>query len=488
MIVHYGPEHIWGDLTWGQGIRCLFLISDEGGKPTLDTQIDNKYRLDDDKGSGPVYIEHVKGAVRPEDCTLSAHENSLSKYVNDYSYKMQKYVVISEDYQFPDYLPSPNLPNTRKWRTQIYVGDIFIPSIYSSNIHGKAFIKLDIQAWYESDPYQVNISLWGVGKDELGKTIQYGCHYSTYATRGEDLSAITARYNYDACINACLSVPIQRWDFIVIYTYLANHQDLNYYMGTKPGAEFVYSYPNKGEYSYWFGHAFGSGGNGSTINSTGFRNAFFKAQDELPRIQQNTIANIIDVVSTTIDIIRNPSISFSKDYRQVTDMWLSYRYAYNTTKSDILEAANIADRILNVGDVVKSFGSYTENGVTYHCEIVVDANHFIPKEQKTILDRLSSYGIRINMTNIWDMIPYSFVVDWFTDLGGFFESLDSWLYACKLPIKEVWYSASSNYTSGTQVYFRWLGSPPSMPSYSPHISNNRDVWLARAADIISLLF
>lgn len=43
---------------------------------------------------------------------------------------------------------------------------------------------------------------------------------------------------------------------------------------------------------------------------------------------------------------------------------------------------------------------------------------------------LESLGVTPNMQNIWDLVPYSFVVDWFTNLGDFFKAVDGMFNAC----------------------------------------------------------
>jgi len=44
---------------------------------------------------------------------------------------------------------------------------------------------------------------------------------------------------------------------------------------------------------------------------------------------------------------------------------------------------------------------------------------------EALYQRMDSIGIFPTMENIWDLIPYSFVIDWIIDVGGFLERVDA---------------------------------------------------------------
>lgn len=45
-----------------------------------------------------------------------------------------------------------------------------------------------------------------------------------------------------------------------------------------------------------------------------------------------------------------------------------------------------------------------------------------------LLQRLYDYDIFPSYQNLWDLVPYSFVVDWFKDVGSYLDALDSQCY------------------------------------------------------------
>lgn len=245
-------------------------------------------------------------------------------------------------------------------------------------------------------------------------------------------------------------------------------------------------YPDKGEFSFWFSRAYGGLSNSELISAQKFAEAFTQAQNKLPENKTNGIANVLDVIDTIRSIKNNPKLSIDKTVNGAKNAWLAYRYAYSTTVSDIKEIASLCERIESLPAFISSYGSVSDDKCIYNCCIKLDTAQFIPKEMKTLNERLKSAGMQVNATNVWDMIPYSFVVDWFADVSAYMEGFDAWIQASKLQIAETWYSGIVKYPDGRHVYFRWLGNPPTMPTFSPYISKNSNVWLKRIADAISL--
>ena len=68
-------------------------------------------------------------------------------------------------------------------------------------------------------------------------------------------------------------------------------------------------------------------------------------------------------------------------------------------------------------------------------------------ELSALCERLDNLGAFPRLENIWDLIPFSFVVDWFVDVGGFLERIDTNLRLLQLPIKYV----TSSYKSTTEL-------------------------------------
>lgn len=61
-----------------------------------------------------------------------------------------------------------------------------------------------------------------------------------------------------------------------------------------------------------------------------------------------------------------------------------------------------------------------------------------------LISRLESMGTLPTAQNVWDLLPYSFVVDWLVDVGGFLERVDTRLRLARLNIRYVTMSRKSN--------------------------------------------
>ena len=253
----------------------------------------------------------------------------------------------------------------------------------------------------------------------------------------------------------------------------------------------VYSL-TRGEYSFWRFSEFGCGGlyTDMAIHKGGFTKAFYNAVDKLPQAKQNTIANIAEVLSVLS--------SFREGYKGITssattlkhiaqEAWLSYRYAYKTTVSDIQEMANLCSRLVSLtSGSIKSYGQVRDRDVVYHAAIEVPLGNLLPSDFRSTCKTL---GARVSLANVWDIVPYSFVVDWFLQISNLLESIDAWLQTSELAISNVWYSFSSVYpdSPSTRAYGRWAGSVPSLPYVSYQSASERTIAM-RVADTLALFF
>lgn len=120
--------------------------------------------------------------------------------------------------------------------------------------------------------------------------------------------------------------------------------------------------------------------------------------------------------------------------KQGSSAWLSKKYTIDTTVSDIKQVYEqfpaLRDTIGGVGykkflqrpaassTDTTVFGLRVRTRVELYC---------MPKVLDTWhrgLRQIENLGLSIRFQNLWDLIPFSFVVDWFADLGTFFNELD----------------------------------------------------------------
>lgn len=182
--------------------------------------------------------------------------------------------------------------------------------------------------------------------------------------------------------------------------------------------------------------------------------AYYNAATSLPKDACNSIANVLEAAASVNDLLHGDIGKLLPSNPK--DAWLFYRYQYNTTKLDIEEYRSLTDRLNKLVNLptLRSDGSASYGNLRCHCEITVDPTYMIPGSTK---EWLSLYGFKLSAVNVWDMIPYSFVVDWFFSIGSFLEILEDENWAYELPITEAWTSFSSHGPGTQSTYFRVPG-------------------------------
>lgn len=116
-----------------------------------------------------------------------------------------------------------------------------------------------------------------------------------------------------------------------------------------------------------------------------------------------------------------------------------------------------------------------------------------------LMNSVESSGFAPTLENIWDLVPYSFVLDWFVDVGGFLERIDSRLRLARLNIRyatmsnktimsyPIIPSSSFPFTGTLEVvnYHRWTSDqcplPPLSLASEPKFTSH---WLEASALII----
>lgn len=71
---------------------------------------------------------------------------------------------------------------------------------------------------------------------------------------------------------------------------------------------------------------------------------------------------------------------------------------------------------------------------TYHYKVYYQPYDLpFAKSIKTLMD----VDLFPTLTNVWDLVPFSFVIDWFLDIGSLFERIDTRTYASTLAVLGV---------------------------------------------------
>lgn len=186
------------------------------------------------------------------------------------------------------------------------------------------------------------------------------------------------------------------------------------------------------------------------------QNAYLDALHNVPKLNDNSISNILEIVGFIKALVVDHKIDIPKS---LADAWLSYRYQYTTGKLDAKEAIDFVHRHRSLGSLdkwISCYGAYRVDfkGSTITCRCGLDIR---PKELATlqkIWRGLYTYGLQPNFYVIWDMIPYSFIVDWFLPVGKLAGLLDaeSQYSSVNYEIKNIIFSYSYDVTEEHGLY------------------------------------
>jgi hypothetical protein len=208
--------------------------------------------------------------------------------------------------------------------------------------------------------------------------------------------------------------------------------------------------------------------NGSYWRNLLIQHAYYSALQSVPKLNDNSISNIIEIVSFIKALVLEHRISIPK---RLGSAWLAYRYSYGTSKMDAEDAikfmrSNSAPLSLSKGQRVSS-GSYTctvqDTDITCRCRFEISSSEVETLDK--IWSALYTYGLSPNFYVVWDMIPYSFIVDWFIPVGDMLSVLDTEreYMSGKYNIKNVCFSftyfreVENGYIA--KFYTRWRSEP-----------------------------
>jgi hypothetical protein len=213
--------------------------------------------------------------------------------------------------------------------------------------------------------------------------------------------------------------------------------------------------------------------NGSYWRNWLIQHAYYDALQHVPKLSDNSISNIAELVGFIKSLVVDHRIEFPNSWQ---DAWLSYRYSYTTTKLDMEEAISFAKRM--VGTSIRSHGvqcygrSSTDiDGTVVTCQCGFEVKSTALDYVDKIWRALYTYGLQPNFYVVWDMIPYSFIVDWFIPVGDLASVLDTEasMMRGQYDIKNVCFSLSyDRELDGYPVhcYTRWASAPlPSLNGF-----------------------
>lgn len=184
--------------------------------------------------------------------------------------------------------------------------------------------------------------------------------------------------------------------------------------------------------------------------------------------------------------------------------FLSVKFGVMPTISDLQKIVDACKRVSPFLDK-NGFSTYNSaevqtavyDGYTFemkqHLKLAIGNEDSVFDE---LCERLDNIGMLPTLENIWDLIPYSFLIDWFVDVGGLLERVDTRLRLMQYNVEYVTMSYKTQISkriSWTEefpffgslavgLYHRWVTDQAPQPALSLQSSfDGFDHWLEAAA-------
>lgn len=128
--------------------------------------------------------------------------------------------------------------------------------------------------------------------------------------------------------------------------------------------------------------------------------------------------------------------------RHAPEFWLEMQYGWKPLLSDLYGAVEQLHTITKDGWLLRSSASAVETkklvnkGVANSGIVLSDVERFLTLKARYTLHywvddnsshTLSSWGLTNPLSVVWELVPYSFVVDWFIPVGDYLSTFDAYL-------------------------------------------------------------
>lgn len=158
------------------------------------------------------------------------------------------------------------------------------------------------------------------------------------------------------------------------------------------------------------------------------QHALKDAYDQIEGTWDNGISNVAEIAEMLRNL-KHGKISIPKSWQ---DAWLKYRYVISTGVLDAQEAAkglakSKIKEALAAYSPVPFYGTSTLSidGVNIVCRVRIIVCSTMRDALSKAYDQLLNWGLIPDLYLLWDLVPYSFVVDWFLPISDVLDIEDT---------------------------------------------------------------
>ena len=198
--------------------------------------------------------------------------------------------------------------------------------------------------------------------------------------------------------------------------------------------------------------------------------ATFETMNAIMTTWDNGIQNLQGILELSKLLNKLKNGDFSSLSKKANDLWLQYRYVICTNILDAEEGVKallekeLREKIAAGGTALfsgQSFFDIDDIHITCRCHMQVRSAASYIAEQ--LLFELDRWGMIPDRYLVWDMIPYSFIVDWFVPIGDALAVEDAnEKFGQQFKVDRCMYSfAYTRNIKGVEVrnYSRWVSDP-----------------------------
>lgn len=144
--------------------------------------------------------------------------------------------------------------------------------------------------------------------------------------------------------------------------------------------------------------------------------------------------------------------------KHVASGWLKYRYAYTTTKADVEQytRAKLGEYLGNLTDQRVLRGKEKIDDGMVRVKMRLHDNTAPNLDYELI--GLDQWGLFPGLYNLWDLIPFSFIADWGSNLGDYLQDIDQSIYFRYYKVDELLVTYKQELTRDEPwglTHYRW---------------------------------
>lgn len=187
------------------------------------------------------------------------------------------------------------------------------------------------------------------------------------------------------------------------------------------------------------------------------------------------------------------------------NLWLEYHFGWSPLVQDVYSAVQVLSavppsfKVRGRGRSTEPVKSRIGNDVTYtlvdgeyHCYVECGGEVFVSNPNLALANQM---GFINPLTVAWELVPFSFLVDWFLPVGDFLNSFTDLLgYTVHYPYTTtkrvasgLWRSADGRFITDCRIEAVNLGRVLSLPTYKLRTVPFKGLSLSRGATAISLV-